>query len=407
MNPVTVANGHHRPAEPPEPEEPWYGPDESSQDTAESFARPRTAWTATDLMATEFPPPRWAVPGLVCEGVTLLTGPPKVGKSWLSLGLAVAIASGAEAMGRVRVQQGPVLYLALEDTARRLKSRLGKVLGGNLPPPGLTFMTECAPFPAGAAEVGLWLDEHCDARLVIVDVLAKVRGVSAPGSDAYQADYAAINRFKNLADRYGVAFLIVHHVRKMASDDFLAEVSGTFGLVGAADATLSLKRGRGQADGVLHVTGRDVDEAEYAAAFDPEHGAWNLLDGPADTHNLGDLRHRIRTHLETHPGHGPKQIAEAIDPDQYDNIRTHLGRMLEDGQVVSFARGRYALPGVTSVTMPRFRRSASYRVCDTSVPSSRRPARSAGDASSPRVRRPGAMHPPRFARTPSPEIHDV
>ena len=309
-------------------------------------------WTTAALAAADLPEPRYIVPGLIAEGLTVLAGPPKVGKSWLSLGLAVAVASGTEAMGKVRVQQGPVLYLALEDTARRLKSRLGKVLGDAPPPKGLTFMTECAPFPAGAAEVGLWLEEHPDARLVIVDVLAKVRGATAPGADPYQADYAAITRFKNLADRYGVAFLIVHHVRKMASDDFLAEVSGTFGLVGAADATVSLKRGRGQADGVLHVTGRDVDEAEYAAAFDPERGAWLMLDGPAEAHSLGDTRRSILTHLETHPGSSPRQIADALGPDQYANIRAHLGRMLEDGQVVSPTRGRYALPGVTSVTTP-------------------------------------------------------
>jgi hypothetical protein len=350
VNPVMVANGHSRPDAPPEPPEPCYDPPEPPDDGPEPFARPRTAWSAADLMATDFPPPRWAVPGLICEGVTLLTGPPKVGKSWLSLGLAVAVARGGAAMGRVPVQQGPVLYLALEDTARRLKSRLGKVLGEDPPPEGLTFMTECAPFPAGAAEVVLWLDEHPDARLIIIDVLAKVRGTAAAGTDPYQADYAAIGRFKALADRYSVAIVLVHHVRKMASDDFLAEVSGTFGLAGAADATLSLKRARGQADAILHVTGRDVDEAEYAAAFDPEHGAWTLLDGPAEAHTLGDLRHRIRTYLEEHPGHGPKQITEAIAPDQYDNVRTHLARMLEDGQVVSPARGRYALPGVTSVT---------------------------------------------------------
>jgi len=365
VNPVMVANGHSHPHRepwddtPPGPAELDYEPPERGPDgVPEVFARPRTAWTAAELMAADFAPPRWAVPGLICEGVTLLTGPPKVGKSWLSLGLAVAIATGGEAMGRIRVQQGPVLYLALEDTARRLKSRLGKVLGDTPPPKGLTLVTECAPFPAGAAEIGLWLDEHPDARMVIIDVLAKVRGATPPGTAPYDADYAAIGRFKSLADRYGVAVVLVHHVRKMASDDFLAEVSGTHGLAGAADATLAIKRGRGQADGVLHVTGRDVDEAEYAAAFDPEyaaafdpeHGTWNLLDGPAEVHGLGDTRRAILAHLEAHPGSSPKQIADALGPDQYDNVRTHLSRMLEDGQVVSPARGRYVLPGVTSVT---------------------------------------------------------
>jgi hypothetical protein len=78
------------------------------------------AWTADRLMAATFPEPRWAVPGILLEGVSLLAGPPKVGKSWLSLGLGVGIAAGWTVLGEITVQAGPVLYLALEDTLRRL-----------------------------------------------------------------------------------------------------------------------------------------------------------------------------------------------------------------------------------------------------------------------------------------------
>ncbi|WP_255407998.1 AAA family ATPase [Pseudonocardia sp. Ae717_Ps2] len=77
---------------------------------------PRTAWTAEELMGMDFPTPRWAVPGIICEGVTLLAGPPKVGKSWMSLGLALDIAAGRPAFGRIDAEAGSVLYLALEDT---------------------------------------------------------------------------------------------------------------------------------------------------------------------------------------------------------------------------------------------------------------------------------------------------
>ena len=84
--------------------------------------RIRTAWTADELMATEFPAPKWAVPGIISEGVNLLAGPPKVGKSWLSLGLALSVAAGGQAMDSVPVESGPVLYLALEDTPRRLQT---------------------------------------------------------------------------------------------------------------------------------------------------------------------------------------------------------------------------------------------------------------------------------------------
>ncbi|WP_261763881.1 AAA family ATPase, partial [Pseudonocardia asaccharolytica] len=96
-----------------------------------------------------FPEPRWAVPGLVCEGVTLLAGPPKVGKSWLSLNLALDIAAGRPALGSIEVEPGPVLYLALEDTPRRLQSRMRTVLADRPAPEGLTLSIACEPMPAG------------------------------------------------------------------------------------------------------------------------------------------------------------------------------------------------------------------------------------------------------------------
>ncbi|GAB3869033.1 hypothetical protein GCM10029964_128400 [Kibdelosporangium lantanae] len=111
--------------------------------------RPRTTWNAAELMAVSFPEPTWAVPGIIAEGVTLLAGPPKVGKSWLSLGLGLSIAAGLPALGTVAVDPGPVLYLALEDTPRRLQSRMRTVLAGRPAPAGLTLDTYCPPLPTG------------------------------------------------------------------------------------------------------------------------------------------------------------------------------------------------------------------------------------------------------------------
>jgi hypothetical protein len=304
------------------------------------------SWDAIELMATEFPPPRWAVPGLICEGITLLAGPPKVGKSWLSLGLGVAVASGGLALGAVRVHAGPVLYLALEDTARRLKSRLGKVLGDNPAPSGLTLVTQCPPLTQGGdALISQWLEANPGARLVVVDVFAKLRGTPPPGASAYDADYAAIGRIKRIADHYAVAVVLVHHVRKMASEDFLAEVSGTNGLAGAADAVLVLKRSRGEADAVLHITGRDVDESELAAKFEPETGAWLLLDGPTVNHTVEPTRKALLEYLTDHPGSAPKQISQGTGL-EYELVKKTARRMLEDGQLDA-SNGRYRLPGDT------------------------------------------------------------
>ncbi|MGW8682159.1 AAA family ATPase [Streptomyces sp. NPDC055817] len=304
--------------------------------------RPRTAWTADQLMAAEFPEPKWAVPGILAEGVSLLAGPPKVGKSWLSLGLALSVAAGGQAFDSVPVKGGPVLYLALEDTPRRLQTRMGKLLGGQKAPPGLTLVTECPPFPQGGSEgIAGWLDRNPDSRMVVIDVFAKMRGQSPQGVSAYDADYVAVGYAKRLADHYGIAVVLVHHVRKMASEDFLTEVSGTNGIAGAADATLVLKRARGQADGILHVTGRDVNEAEYALSFQEASGAWHLLDGPVSDHTVGDTRAAILRHVRANPGARPKDIADALPQADADTIRRTCSRMAADGQLAKDGGGRY------------------------------------------------------------------
>ncbi|WP_406422055.1 AAA family ATPase [Streptomyces sp. NBC_00842] len=304
--------------------------------------RPRTAWTADQLMAAEFPEPKWAVPGILAEGVSLLAGPPKVGKSWLSLGLGLSVAAGGHAFDSVPVKGGPVLYLALEDTPRRLQGRMGKLLGGQKAPAGLTLVTECPPFPQGGSEaIAGWLDRNPDARMVVIDVFAKMRGQAPQGVSAYDADYVAVGYAKRIADHYGIAVVLVHHVRKMASEDFLTEVSGTNGIAGAADATLVLKRARGQADGILHVTGRDVNEAEYALQFQEASGAWHLLGGPASDHTIGDTRAAILRHVRANPGAKPKDIADALPQVDTDTVRRTCSRMAADGQLTKDGSGRY------------------------------------------------------------------
>jgi DNA-binding Lrp family transcriptional regulator len=304
--------------------------------------RPKTTWNAAELMAVSFPEPTWAVPGIIAEGVTLLAGPPKVGKSWMSLGLGLSIAAGLSALGSVAVESGPVLYLALEDTPRRLQSRMRTVLAGHPAPSTLTLDTYCPPLPTGGDQyIAGWLDENPGARLVVIDVFTKVRGTAPAGlNSAYEADYAAVTRVKRLADTYAVPIVLVHHVRKAAAEDFLATVSGTNGLAGAADAVLVLERARAQADGILHVTGRDVDETDYAMSFDPSVGAWSLLDGPADEHLMQDTRALISRYVREYPGNKPAQIAEALQL-KAPTVRQTCKRMADDGQIRAASGGAY------------------------------------------------------------------
>ncbi|PXY31683.1 AAA family ATPase [Prauserella muralis] len=305
----------------------------------------RTRWTDAELLAVDFPEPRWAVPGLLCEGLNLLAGAPKLGKSWLSLGLGAAIANGDPALNAIEVERGPVLYCALEDTGRRLQRRRRQMLAaGGRPAALLTLETACPTMSMGGAEVITeWLEDNPHARLVIIDTFAKMRGADPHGMTQYAADYAAASRFKDLADRYSVPFLLIHHVRKQAADDFQSLVSGTNGLTGAVDATLVLERARGQADGVLHVTGRDVEEADYAMSFDAHAGAWTKLDGPAGDYLMQDTRALVMRFVRDYPGSKPADIAKALDLNP-GTVRQTCKRMADKGQLHAAPGGTYHPP---------------------------------------------------------------
>jgi hypothetical protein len=311
----------------------------------------RTSWSADELLATEFPPPKWAVPGLLAEGLNVIVSPPKVGKSWLALGLSVAVASGGVALGKVSVDAGDVLYLGLEDTPRRLQSRLRSVLDGSPPPAALTVSIECESIPSGGADrIAGWLEAHKNARLVVVDVFAKVRGSVDRNTDVYTADYTAIGALKALADRFGVAFLLVHHTRKAGAEDYLDSVSGSNGIAGAADAVIVLSRARNTAEAKLSITGRDVEEAEYALTFDPKVGTWTLLDVPAFTVDLSDERRRILEVVQGRDGLGPKAIAEDADL-SHDVVRQLVRKMVDAGQLDTDGQGHYFTP-FTTFTAP-------------------------------------------------------
>ncbi len=318
-------------------------------DSEEKAARERrrTRFTATELLDHTFPEPRFAVPGLIAEGLTFFCGPPKLGKSWFGLNLSIAVASGGRALGAIPVEQGEVLYLALEDPPRRLQQRLRTVLGNEPPPNGLHFETEWPRFQDGGdAALSLWLSEHPRSRLVIVDVFAKVRPPVSDRADRYNADYAALEPLKQMADRFGIAVVVVHHTRKAAADDFVDTVSGTNGLAGASDSIMILKRSRGRADATLSLTGRDVEEQELALRWDQTIGTWTLL-GDADQWSRSEPRRNAQEALRAQGPLSPKQLSQALDI-SHDNAKQLLRRMAIDGHAVSDGQGHYSLPHVTA-----------------------------------------------------------
>jgi hypothetical protein len=306
--------------------------------------------TAADLMAAQLPPIRWIVPELLPEGLTILAGKPKMGKSWLALALGLAVASGTEVLGRGPLERGPVLYLALEDHDRRLQRRLALLLDDTLAPDLLELLTVCPRLhEGGLAIISEWLRARAGARLVIIDTLAKVRPPTPAHLGMYEADYEALGALKHLADTYAIALVLIHHLRKQAAADVFDQVSGSTGLTGAADGTLILNRDRGSGEAVLHVTGRDVDERQVHLTFDRERALWLAVeagaesaDGLSQSQQRQDIMRLLRDEGESGPL-TPAAIADRLGRDR-DAVRKMLAAMLAAGQIISPSRGLYTVP---------------------------------------------------------------
>lgn len=270
--------------------------------------------SAADLQRMTFAAPRAYVDGLILEGLTILGGKPKLGKSWLALGLAVAVASGGVALDNRdrQVEPGRVLYLALEDGRQRLQRRLKAILGDEPWPVGLQLATAWPRLAVGGLDR---LADHVrdgGFDVVVIDTLAKVRSAKS-GRDSYQEDSDALGAVHDIArDRPGLAVVVVHHNRKDDHpDDYIDALSGTTGITGVVDHIAVLQRGRGEADAVLRFTSRDAEEHDLALGF--SDGLWTELGSAAD-YQRSKARRGVLEALATLNGRASlTEIAEIVD----------------------------------------------------------------------------------------------
>jgi hypothetical protein len=305
--------------------------------------------SAVALMATVFAPISWIVPGYVVEGMTLLAGAPKAGKSWLALGWMIAVASGGYAMGSVHCEQGDVLGLMLEDNRRRLQRRLRQMRLAEVPE-RLRLLTQWPTLDEQCiGEIEAWIASVENPRLIVVDVFARVKGQKRQKETDYDADYRQAAALQALASRHGLAVVIIHHTRKMSAEDPFDEVSGTRGLTGAADTVLVLKKDGGTP--VLYGRGRDLEEIETALQFDNETGTWSIL---GEAWQVADTIERrvIQEVLGRSVGPmTPSEVAAAVGKSR-QNVQKMLAKMYADGKVEKVSSGRYTLVSPVSPASP-------------------------------------------------------
>ena len=265
------------------------------------------------LMSLPLTPLNFVVDTLLSQGLHLLAGSPKVGKSWLALWLSVMVAKG-EPVWKMPTKQGTTLYLCLEDSVLRIQNRLFEITEDA--PSSVHFCTECALIGQGLEEqVETFLATHPDTVLVIIDTLQMVR----PARDAtYANDYRDLSALKRLADAHGIAILLIHHLRKETADDVFNRISGTTAISGAVDSSFILveeKRGSGRAK--LSCVGRDIEYRELELQRGSEN-VWELVsDSRTQPELLGDRIVYLLSELmrdRTEFIGTPTELSERIDP---------------------------------------------------------------------------------------------
>ncbi|MEQ8480097.1 MAG: AAA family ATPase [Hoeflea sp.] len=297
-------------------------------------------FNTNDLMAAVFPAVRWIVPDYLPEGFSVLAGRQKLGKTWMAIDFALAVASGGCALGSIECEAGNVLYIDMENGPRRIQRRIEAVYPDDANMPDLSRLDWVTEAPAlNAGFIGAltdWRDSVPHPRLIVIDVLQRIKPAGNGKQNAYESDYACFSELQTWATENRIAVLALHHTRKGGADDPLEALTGSNGLSAVADTTLVLDRdGNGM---TLYVRGRDVEERETAVRFDA--GIFTMLGDAAEVRR-SDGRAKILEFLSD--AEEPERIGAIVAGTGMKRsvVDTLLHRMAKAGEVIKAGRGLY------------------------------------------------------------------
>jgi RecA-family ATPase len=293
--------------------------------------------TAKAIFNTQYPDFEFLVPGFIpAQGLTLIVGPVKLGKSWFILQICLALSIGGYAVDSIEVKKQRGIYLSLEDTARRLNGRLHKI---SMPiNDDVIFITNGLTGHDGLVFLKNYIEENQEIKYLVIDTLGRFS--QGKGKSNFQDDYDWLSEIKELADQEGIAIVVIHHTRKMKdSADEFNEISGTTGLIAVADSLILLKRARHSTQGELVCTGRDFEEKKYAVEFSPESCRWSIK-GKSTINSFSPERQLILKQLLIYGEMTPQEIGIHINKDP-KLISNTLCKMLKEGLVVKGSRYSY------------------------------------------------------------------
>jgi putative DNA primase/helicase len=251
------------------------------------------SWPLGELLGTRFPSPNWLIDLIMPDGLLLIVGAPKCGKSRLATHIALAVGNGGAPLGFFNARAAGVLYVDLEQAPPQCQARFRDLLEDGVIPPHVTVNFDWPMLGDGAIpKLEKFLDKNPGVRLVIVDTLARIWGGGSAGprrvGNAYHQEYEILTGIKKVADERMITIALVHHESKFSGSDRLYRASGTMAMTGVPDVIWQLSRPRGESGAELYVTGRKVIERTYQLFFDPRCGTWMLLPGEQEAHHAAN-----------------------------------------------------------------------------------------------------------------------
>lgn len=310
--------------------------------TASPKRRPDSGFmTGEELLSMEFDPLRWLIPGVLPEGITIISAPPKTGKSFFALDIGVSLSLGGAVLGR-HVDQVRTMYAALEDSKQRLYNRINKQTALSPLPPLKDFDIATADALATGTEGLQQLRNYTADKkpgLIILDTFG--RFWPARDNNDYTETTAIIAAIKRFYEDTRTSILLIHHDRKNATDgDFLQRAVGSIGITGGADTIMMLSRKRAQYDGILQIAARDGEEQELGVRFEPETCRWTIIGTAAEVTDSRQRAAVIQVLKDAEEPLGPNEIAQVIGK-KPGAVKMLLGHMVKDGQIIKPYRGKY------------------------------------------------------------------
>jgi DNA-binding transcriptional ArsR family regulator len=300
-------------------------------DAVDKAAQRPIIQTLSDIVEKDLPEVQYIVPGLIAEGLMILAGAPKIGKSWFALNLVLQVAKGEPVFGAFDTIPGQTLYLALEDTERRIKSRT-EIMGLQASEDVEIAFNWQPSDGDGLMHLETWLASKKDPKLIVIDPFTLFRGSGKPWQNAYHEDYSILKPIQELALKYRVAIIAIYHFSKQEQKDELSMINGSMGTTACADSTAVIQKSRGVFKADLFITGRDIIEQRLKIKMDPTTCIWVCEKEKVASHPILQL---LR---DADDGMKSGDITEALNGMNHNTVRSKLSRLKRKGLIIEHDR---------------------------------------------------------------------